>query len=230
MYLFVIAVTTALTHAALAPNATNCTADDNTAAAAALQVVWPNCSTTGANILSLIPNDPTKVAAWCASTCPANLAAVGAVLPNCVNPGTPPSNQVIEFTTKFASTCAPAVAGGPCNLTQQLSGLAIGAQPAPAKCLAAAELPATTNTSEWTGTFKSSYCNLPDCLAALETVNASMPNCLVNGAALFPTPCPANWTKSTSPTTPASGAKNSAAATCLVGVASVTAATLALVF
>ncbi|KAF0711210.1 Aste57867_5356 [Aphanomyces stellatus] len=176
-----------------------CSAQDYATMASASQL-WANCSTTGKNIGEQIPSDAAKVAAWCASPCGANLAAYGKALPNCVFTDDKGGNPSVIFTENYGNACAAAVDGGPCNLVQQLSLNDFTTQPAPAKCLAAAGLPATTTIEAWFDKFKPSYCNLADCISGLQTFNASLPNCLLFGKAILPTPCPANWTK-TSPAT-----------------------------
>ncbi|KAF0714802.1 Aste57867_3678 [Aphanomyces stellatus] len=65
-------------------------------------------------------------------------------------------------------------------------------------CLAAAGLAPTTTAGDWMKNFKPEYYNLGECISGLQLFNATLPNCLVRGQAVIPTPCPANWTKASS--------------------------------
>ncbi|KAF0682578.1 Aste57867_25310 [Aphanomyces stellatus] len=182
----VVLATTAAWANALTTNGGPCTMDD-LLASQAVSAVWPNCSATATSLLTLLPKDAAQLTTWCASTCMANLAAVIAASPNCIVEGTTTNPSTVY--APFANLCAATVPGGPCNLAQQMSLSTVGVQLAPAKCMAAAGLPATTTIADWFNNFKPAYCSMADCVDGLKTFNASLPNCVINGSAIFPNPC-----------------------------------------
>ncbi|KAF0682580.1 Aste57867_25312 [Aphanomyces stellatus] len=130
----------------------------------------------------------------------ASMAAASIVWPNCSTTETSLLSMIPKDATQLTTWCASSCSG-PCNMAQQLSMATVASGAAPAKCMAAAGLPTTTTIKEWISNFKPAYCNLADCLDGLKTVNASLPNCLFNGEAILPTPCPANVTKAPSSAT-----------------------------
>ncbi|RLO03549.1 hypothetical protein DYB28_012061 [Aphanomyces astaci] len=164
--------------------AAECTLDQSSLVLeTSMAVPWANCTNKGyqtaTSMLSLLPSDPAKFAAFCAiPTCVANLNSWLMSFPDCSVQGVSQKDTMSKLAGLVCDSGS--TTGGACSVSQLMSVSQVLVAPVPATCASATGIPATTTIMGLLNQSTTIICNAP-CIAAVKSTAAALPNCTTDG-------------------------------------------------